>query len=134
MGFVRRMTRLENTRDKAHNESMSTTVEEIRVKDHMPREHAMAVARRIAGILRAQGAGKVLLFGSLCTPSYDPDYSDIDVYYEGIPLPDTLHAEVEATWEVGEEDESGRCRVDIVHEHTRDARFKSEILASGIPL
>ena len=111
--------------------SMRTTAE-IHVKDHMPREYAMTVARRIAEILRAHGAKKVLLFGSLSTPGYDPDYSDIDVYYEGIPLPDTLHAEVEATWEVGEEDETGRCRVDMVHEHTRETKLKREILFSSL--
>lgn len=109
-------------------------VEEIRIKDHMPREHAMRVAHRIAESLRSQGAEKILLFGSLCTEDFDPDYSDIDIYYEGIPLPDTLHAEVEATWKTGEEDETGRRRVDLVHEFIRDEKIKKRILATGTPL
>ena len=108
--------------------------EEIRVKDHMPREHALRVARRIAERLRSQGATKILLFGSLRTPDFDPDYSDIDIYYEGIPLPDTLHAEVDATWKTGEEDETGRRRVDLVHEFIRDEKIKKSILATGTPL
>lgn len=111
-----------------------TAVDEIRIKNHMPRDHALRVAHRIAENLKAQGAKKVLLFGSLCTPEFDPDYSDIDIYYEGIPLPDTLHAEVEATWKTGEEDETGRRRVDLVHEFIKDANIKNSILSEGMAL
>ena len=106
------------------------TLEKARVTDHMPREHAMGVAHQIAETLRKHGATKVFLFGSLPTPRYDPDYSDIDIYYEGIPLANTLHAEVDATWKTGEEDETGRCRVDIVNEHTPDTKLKETILST----
>jgi predicted nucleotidyltransferase len=111
-----------------------STIEKARVTDHMPHEQAMAIAHCIAETLRKHGATKVILFGSLRTPRYDPYYSDIDIYYEGIPLADTLHAEADATWETGEEDETGRCRVDIINEHTRDAKLKKTILSTGCPL
>ena len=105
-----------------------------KVRDKMPGQHALKVAKHIADTLRAQGATKVLLFGSLATGDYDPEYSDIDIYREGIPQAEIIHAEVVATWETNMEDDTGRRRVDLVHWHSSNKELKRRILATGVPI
>lgn len=106
----------------------------LQIRSHMSKWYAFAIAKRIASVLKKHGATKVMLFGSLCTRKYDPDYSDIDIYYEGIPLNKTIHAEVDATWTTGEEDETGRRRVDLVSGYIRNTKVISAALAHGMPL
>lgn len=105
-----------------------------RIKRHMPRAYAMQVAHQIAAQLKAHGAKRVLLFGSLITPRYDADSSDIDIYYEGVPPENIIRAEVDATWETGEEDETGKRRVDLVSGLTRGLKIKKHILSTGVPI
>jgi predicted nucleotidyltransferase len=46
---------------------------------------AIRAAKSVANYLRRLGARRVLLFGSLARGPYLPGYSDIDLFFEGIP-------------------------------------------------
>ena len=59
-----------------------------------------------------------------------PD-SAVDIYYEGVPPGKALRAEATATWETGDEDESGRIRVDITNANLLiNEKIRIEILAT----
>ncbi len=57
----------------------------MQLKDHIPVAYARRLAHSIGRYLKDRyGATKVLLFGSLTLGAYNPDFSDIDVYFEGV--------------------------------------------------
>lgn len=51
----------------------------------MMSDSPVEIAGRIDKCLKEQGATRVLFFGSLVDGDFDPKYSDIDVYFEGVP-------------------------------------------------
>lgn len=53
----------------------------------MTLEVSTAWAHKVASYLKTRhGATKVLLFGSAVSGSYVPGHSDIDLYFEGVPV------------------------------------------------
>jgi predicted nucleotidyltransferase len=101
----------------------------MNVPDHIPNAYARRLAQRVAGYLRRRyGATKVALFGSLAIGCYNPDFSDIDVYFEGVR--DTLIADAKADCKrnFGLTDSSGRVRVHCVSASEVPVELRGEIL------
>lgn len=71
---------------------------------HIPRttEEAFTIAKTAATRLRTLGATRIVLFGSLARGTYVPEESDIDIYFEGIPLLENDMATVTLLDEFGE--------------------------------
>ncbi len=84
----------------------------MEVQDHMPRAYARLLAHKVARYLkRRYGASKVLLFGSLAVGCYNPDFSDIDVYFEGVRDALVADAMADCKRNFGLNDSSGRARL-----------------------
>ena len=89
----------------------------------------MEIARAAAKYLKDEyGATRVLLFGSLARGDYDPRYSDIDIYFEGVPRAKVDEAAGMAMWHFPKHD----------IEFCADARCSEDLLKTihetGIPL
>ncbi len=52
----------------------------------MTQAEARLAAARVAAFLKEHGASKVILFGSTVQGEFYPHHSDIDLYFEGIPV------------------------------------------------
>ncbi len=85
----------------------------MKIKDHMPFAYAYRLAQGIAQYLkRRYGATRVMIFGSLAVGCYNPDFSDIDVYFEGVREELVADAMADCTLNFGLRDSSGRQRID----------------------
>jgi predicted nucleotidyltransferase len=101
----------------------------MNVPDHMPNAYARRLAQRVAGYLkRRYGATKVALFGSLAIGCYNPDFSDIDVYFEGVREPLVADAMADCKRNFGVTDSSGRTRVHYVCASEVSGSVRGEIL------
>lgn len=90
-------------------------MENMEIKDHMPHAYARRLAARVARYLKKRyGATKVLLCGSVAIGAYNPDFSDIDVYFEGVREELVASALADCRRNFGEKDTSGRKRIDYI--------------------
>ena len=104
----------------------------MEVQDHMPHAYARRLAQRIARYLRRRyGATRVLLFGSLAAGYYNPDFSDIDVYFEGIRDVLVADAMADCKRNFGIADSSGRQRVHYVNSGQVNGLVRGEILRTA---
>lgn len=88
----------------------------MEVKDHMPIAYARTLAQSVARYLKKRyGATKVLLFGSLSIGAYNPDFSDIDVGFEGVRQELVASAMEDCRRNFGLRDSGGRIRIDVVN-------------------
>ena len=89
----------------------------------------LAIAKDVARFLRDEfGATRVLLFGSAVSGNYTPRYSDIDIYFEGVPVESVDEVTGRAMWRFAHYDldfwPEARCR----------PPFRARILESGIAI
>ncbi|HEY5792661.1 MAG TPA: nucleotidyltransferase domain-containing protein, partial [Chthoniobacterales bacterium] len=85
----------------------------MKVEDHIPIAYAHRLASKVARYLKKRyGATKVMLYGSLVMGCYNPDFSDIDVYFEGVREEWVADALADCRLNFGEQDISGRKRID----------------------
>lgn len=90
--------------------------ENMGIKDHMPQAYARRLAQAVSRFLKERyGARKVLLIGSLAIgAAYNPDFSDIDVCFEGIHEEMVASAQADCRKNFGERDSLGRKRIDYL--------------------
>ena len=87
----------------------------MEVKDHMPIAYARTLAQSVSRYLKKRyGATKVILFGSLSFGAYNPDFSDIDVGFEGVRQELVASAMEDCRRNFGLRDSGGRVRIDVV--------------------
>jgi len=86
------------------------------IKDHMPQAYARRLAHSVSRYLKKRyGARKVLLIGSLAIGgAYNPDFSDIDVCFEGVRDELVASALADCRRNFGERDSLGRKRIDYL--------------------
>ncbi len=86
----------------------------MNVKDHMPQAYARRLAQKVSALLKKRyGAKRVLLIGALTLGCYNPDFSEIDVLFEGVKDSDVAEA------------------IDDCRQHLRPAGFQRD-QASGL--
>ena len=88
----------------------------------------MDVARSAAEFLKEHGATRVLLFGSLANGDYDPRYSDIDIYFEGVPRAEVDEVAGMGMWHFPKHD------IDFWADARCPDYFLKRIFETGIPL
>ena len=89
----------------------------------------MEIARAAAKYLKDEyGATRVLLFGSLAKGDYDPRYSDIDIYFEGVPRRKVDEVAGRAMCRFSKHD------IDFVPDVRCEADLLETIHETGIPL
>jgi predicted nucleotidyltransferase len=93
-----------------------------------PTEEALAIAKASAARLRALGATRILLFGSLARGTYVPKESDIDIYFEGIDERKSDLAMLEIV------DEFGEDIVDAIPSDCCPDDIKIRVEEQGVPL
>ena len=87
------------------------------IREHMPHAYARRLAQKVSKYLKSRyGAKRVLLFGSLAIGSYNPDFSDIDVYFEGVKEELVASALADCRLNFGERDAAGLKRIDYLCE------------------
>jgi predicted nucleotidyltransferase len=95
----------------------------------MTRELAMASAREVASYLkRVHGADKVLLFGSVAGGKFQPEHSDIDIYFEGIAAQEECFVAGKTFLDFVDLD------LDLIPAGIAPAYLREEILKTGIEL
>ncbi len=104
----------------------------MEIKDHMPHAYARRLAERVARYLKKRyGATKVLLCGSVAIGAYNPDFSDIDVYFEGVREELVASALADCRRNFGERDTAGRKRIDYLSAASLPAETQSLITRSA---
>jgi predicted nucleotidyltransferase len=105
----------------------------MEIKDHMPHAYARRLAEAVSRYLKKRyGARKVLLIGSLALgSSYNPDFSDIDVYFEGVQEELAASAVADCRRNFGQRDSGGRKRIDYISERELPAGVKNELIRSA---
>jgi predicted nucleotidyltransferase len=87
----------------------------MNVKDHMPQAYARRLAQKVSALLKKRyGAKRVLLIGALTLGCYNPDFSEIDVLFEGVKDSDVAEAIDDCRRTFGQRDSSGIKRVDYL--------------------
>lgn len=89
--------------------------------------HRLALARRAAEMLRARGAGRVILFGSLARGRRQDERSDIDLAVSGLPRGVLLQT-------LSELDVALCVDVDLVELDTVSTALRAQIDAHGVEL
>lgn len=101
----------------------------MEVRDHMPKVYARMLAQRVARYLkRRYGASKVMLFGSLVVGCYNPDFSDIDVCFEGVRDALVADAMADCKRNFGMNDSCGRQRLHCLSASQLPGEVKGQIL------
>jgi predicted nucleotidyltransferase len=104
----------------------------MEIRDHMPHAYARRLAARVARYLRKRyGATKVLLCGSVAIGAYNPDFSDIDVYFEGVREELVASALADCRRNFGERDTTGRKRIDYLAATALPAEAQSRLIKTG---
>lgn len=104
----------------------------MQLKDHIPVAYARRLAHSIGRYLKDRyGATKVLLFGSLTLGAYNPDFSDIDVYFEGVREELVASAMADCRRNFGERDITGRKRIDYVQAEHLSPELRARISKVG---
>ena len=104
----------------------------MEIKDHMPHAYAHRLGQIIARYLKKRyGATKVMLFGSVIAGCYNPDFSDIDVYFEGVREELIADAMADCKRNFGLRDSGGRRRVDYLTAAQLPGGTSSEILGGA---
>lgn len=89
----------------------------VTVEDITNKERAWKLAREVGTFLKQElGIPKVLVFGSLVESGgcrFDPDHSDVDIWFDAPPPKQVLHAIGACLRRFGEYDADGRLRLDI---------------------
>lgn len=91
-------------------------------------KEAIKIAKAAAERLRALGATRIVLFGSLARGTYDPEESDIDIYFEGIDERKSDLAMLKIADEFGEE------TVDAIPADCCPDYIKDRVEKQGVPL
>jgi predicted nucleotidyltransferase len=101
----------------------------MEVKDHMPNAYARRLAHRVAAYLRRRyGATRVMLFGSLAMGCYNPDFSDIDVCFEGVREAWVADAVADCKLRFGMNDHDGRKRLHCVSGSEVRGAYREQML------
>ncbi len=104
----------------------------MEVKDHMPVAYARRLAHAVAHYLKKRyGATKVLLMGSLSFGAYNPDFSDVDVYFEGVREELVASALADCRRNFGEKDSAGRKRLDCINATALPLETKRQTLSGA---
>lgn len=104
----------------------------MQIKDHMPFAYAHRLAQKIGSYLKKRyGATKVMIAGSLAMGCYNPDFSDIDVYFEGVREELVADVMADCRRNFGERDSAGRKRIDYICASQLSSTTKQEIVKRG---
>jgi len=85
------------------------------IKEHMDHAYARRFAGVVARYLRDRyGARKVMLFGSLVSGLFNPDFSSINIGFEGVVDNMDADATADSRFHFGYRDPDGLSRLQIV--------------------
>lgn len=87
----------------------------MEIRDHMPHAYARRLAGKVARYLKERyGASRVLLFGTLASGFFNPDFSDIKVGFEGVKKELVDDAMADCRFHFGWRDPQGIRRLNVV--------------------
>jgi predicted nucleotidyltransferase len=90
-------------------------MEHMEIREHMDHAYARRLAGQVARYLKDRyGARKVLMFGSLVTGFFNPDFSPISVGFEGARESLDADAVADCRFHFGHRDSDGLNRLQIV--------------------
>jgi predicted nucleotidyltransferase len=87
----------------------------MEIREHMDHAYARRLAGKVAKYLKERyGARKVMMFGSLVTGFFNPDFSPINIGFEGVRPGLDDDASADCRFHFGQRDPDGIHRLQVV--------------------
>ena len=101
----------------------------MEIKEHMDHAYARRLAGKVGRYLKERyGAQKVMMFGSLVTGFFNPDFSPITIGFDGVKKNLSADAMADCRFHFGSRDPDGLSRLQVVSLQELDPEMRTRVL------